>query len=41
MLFRWFIGPSMDASVWGVTVFIKNRERLLEGDVVPCRSFGR
>jgi IS5 family transposase len=33
MLFRWFIGLSMDASVWNVTVFTKNRERLLEGDV--------
>jgi transposase len=33
MLFRWFIGLSMDAPVWGVTVFTKNRERLLEGDV--------
>ena len=33
MLFRWFIGLSMDAPVWDVTVFTKNRERLLEGDV--------
>jgi transposase len=37
MLFRWFIGLSMDASVWEVTVFTKNRdknrERLLEGDM--------
>jgi len=33
MLFRWFIGLSMDAAVWDVTVFTKNRERLLEGDV--------
>jgi transposase len=31
MLFRWFIGLSMDAPVWDVTVFTKNRERLLEG----------
>jgi transposase len=33
MLFRWFIGLSMDASVWDVTVFTKNRERLLAGDI--------
>jgi len=33
MLFRWFIGLSMDAPVWDVTVFTKNRERLLEGDI--------
>lgn len=37
MLFRWFIGLSMDAPVWDVTVFTKNRDRLLEGDV--ARSF--
>jgi hypothetical protein len=39
MLFRWFIGLSMDAPVWDVTVFTKNRERLLEGDV--ARGFFR
>lgn len=33
MLFRWFIGLSMDAVVWDVTVFTKNRDRLLEGDI--------
>jgi len=33
MLFRWFVGLSMDAPVWNVTVFTKNRERLLAGDV--------
>jgi IS5 family transposase len=33
MLFRWFIGLSMDAPVWDVTVFTKNRDWLLEGDV--------
>jgi transposase len=29
--FRWFVGLSMDDAVWDVTVFTKNRERLLEG----------
>ena len=33
LLFRWFVGLSMDAPVWDVTVFTKNRDRLLEGDV--------
>ena len=33
MLFRWFIGLSMDVPVWDVTVFTKNRDRLLEGDI--------
>ena len=37
MLFRWFIGLSMDAAVWDVTVFTKNRDRLLEGDI--ARAF--
>ncbi len=32
MMFRWFVGLSMDAPVWDVTVFTKNRDRLLEGD---------
>src|SRR3954452_300443 len=29
MLFRWFIGMSLDAPVSDVTVFTKNRDRLL------------
>jgi transposase len=33
MMFRWFVGVSMDAPVWDVTVFTKNRERLLQGDI--------
>jgi hypothetical protein len=33
MLFRWFVGLSMDVPVWDVTVFTKNRDRLLRGDV--------
>jgi transposase len=33
MLFRWFIGLAMDAPVWDVTVFTKNRDRLLAGDI--------
>ena len=33
LLFRWFVGLAMDAPVWDVTVFTKNRDRLLEGEV--------
>jgi transposase len=33
MLFRWFVGLAMDTPVWDVTVFTKNRDRLLEGDI--------
>ena len=33
LLFRWFVGLSRDAVVWDVTVFTKNRERLIAGDI--------
>ena len=33
LLFRWFVGLNMDESVWVPTVYSKNRDRLLEGDV--------
>jgi transposase len=33
LLFRWFVGLSMDAPIWDVSVFTKNRERFLQGDV--------
>jgi transposase len=36
LLFRWFVGLSMDDPVWDVTVFTKNRERLLRGDVADA-----
>jgi transposase len=36
MLFRWFVGLSMDAPVWDVTVFTKNRDRLLRGDIAQA-----
>jgi transposase len=31
LLFRWFVGLEMDDPVWDVTVFTKNRERLIDG----------
>lgn len=33
LLFRWFVGLGMDDTVWVPTVFSKNRDRLLEGDI--------
>jgi transposase len=33
LLFRWFVGLSMDAPVWDATVFSKNRDRLIEGEI--------
>jgi transposase len=37
LLFRWFVGLSMDDAIWVPTVFSKNRDRLLEGDI--ARAF--
>ena len=33
LLFRWFVGLSMDDKVWDASTFSKNRDRLLQGDV--------
>src|SRR5215469_6103762 len=33
LLFRWFVGMNIDDAVWDVTVFTKNRERLLAAGV--------
>jgi transposase len=33
LLFRWFVGLEMDDEVWDVTVFTKNRERLMAGEI--------
>ena len=33
LLFRWFVGLSMDDPIWDATVFTKNRDRLLAGDI--------
>jgi transposase len=37
LLFRWFVGLAMDDRIWDATVFTKNRERLLRGDI--ARAF--
>src|SRR5438445_642548 len=33
LLFRWFVGLEMDDPIWNPTVFTKNRERLLAGEI--------
>ena len=33
LLYRWFVGMEMDDPVWDVTVFTKNRVRLIAGAV--------
>ena len=33
LLFRWFVGLGIDDRLWDATMFTKNRERLLAGDV--------
>src|SRR5262245_23681845 len=36
LLFRWFVGLNMDDPIWDPTVFTKNRQRLLDGDVATA-----
>jgi transposase len=36
LLFRWFVGLGIDDPVWVPTVFSKNRDRLLKGDVAKA-----
>ncbi len=36
LLFRWFVGLGMDDAVWVPTVFTKNRDRLLEGEIAKA-----
>src|SRR5580698_6149130 len=33
LLFRWFVGIGVDDTAWDHSVFSKNRDRLLEGDI--------
>lgn len=39
LLYRWFVGLAADDKVWDETVFSKNRDRLIEGEI--ARSFFR
>jgi transposase len=36
LLYRWFVGLAMDEEVWDATVFSKNRERLVTGDIAQA-----
>lgn len=36
LLFRWFVGLNPDEPVWVPTVFTKNRDRLLEGNIAEA-----
>ena len=36
LLFRWFVGLSLDEAVWSPTTFTKNRDRLLTGDIATA-----
>ena len=36
LLFRWFVGLSMDDPVWHPTTFTKNRDRLLAGEIAAA-----
>jgi transposase len=36
LLFRWFVGLHIDDPVWDATVFTKNRDRLLDGDIAEA-----
>jgi transposase len=36
LLFRWFVGLGMDGRVWVPTVFTKNRDRLLQGEIAEA-----
>jgi transposase len=35
-LFRWFVGLDLNETVWDATVFSKNRDRLVEGEVAKA-----
>ena len=36
VLYRWFVGLSMDDTIWDATTFTKNRDRLLQGDIADA-----
>jgi transposase len=36
VLYRWFVGLSLDDRVWDATTFTKNRDRLLDGDIADA-----
>ena len=41
MLYRWFVGLSMDDAAWDHSTYTKNRDRLIEHEVVRALLGGR
>jgi hypothetical protein len=41
LLFRWFVGLTIEDTVWNHSVFKKNRDRLLEREVVESFFTGQ
>jgi hypothetical protein len=39
MLFRWFVGLSIDDPVWDATTFTKNRQRFLDGEIPLNKAY--
>src|ERR1700683_3035517 len=35
-LYRWFVGLDLEETVWDATVFSKNRDRLVEGEIAKA-----
>ena len=40
LLFRWFAGIGVDDAAWDHSVYSKNRDRLLEGDIAAGSGGG-
>jgi transposase len=36
VLYRWFVGLTLDDPIWDATTFTKNRDRLLDGDIADA-----
>lgn len=36
VLYRWFVGLSLDDPIWDATTFTKNRDRLLDGEIAEA-----
>ena len=41
LLFRWFVGLGIDDPVWDHSVFSKNRDRLLDGEIAAASDLRR
>lgn len=41
VLYRWFVGLSLDNPIWDATTFTKNRDRLLARQPAPANATPR